>query len=77
MKDPSVVANRETFPLQQRANRELIRLAKELGIKLVCTNDCHFENRETAEAHDHLLCLSTQGGPRRPQPHALLQAGVV
>ena len=60
VKDPSVVANRETFPLQQRANRELIRLAKELGIKLVCTNDCHFENRETAEAHDHLLCLSTQ-----------------
>ena len=54
------MANRETFPLQQRANRELIRLAKELGIKLVCTNDCHFENRETAEAHDHLLCLSTQ-----------------
>lgn len=60
VKDSSVVANRETFPLQQRANRELIRLAKELGIKLVCTNDCHFENRETAEAHDHLLCLSTQ-----------------
>ncbi len=60
VKDPSVVANRETFPLQQRANRELIRLAKELGIKLICTNDCHFENRETAEAHDHLLCLSTQ-----------------
>ena len=60
VKDPSVVANRETFPLQQRANRELIRLAKELGIKLVCTNDCHFENRETAEAHDHLLCLSPQ-----------------
>ena len=60
VKDPSIMANRETFPLQQRANRELIRLAKELGIKLVCTNDCHFENRETAEAHDHLLCLSTQ-----------------
>ena len=60
VKDPNVVANRETFPLQQRANRELIRMAKEMGIKLVCTNDCHFENKETAEAHDHLLCLSTQ-----------------
>ena len=59
VKDPSVVANRETFPLQQRANRELIKIAREQGIKLVCTNDCHFEDKETAEAHDHLLCLST------------------
>ena len=34
-------------------------MAREFGIKLVCTNDCHFEDKETAEAHDHLLCLST------------------
>lgn len=26
----------------------------------MCTNDCHFEDKETAEAHDHLLCLATQ-----------------
>ena len=25
----------------------------------MCTNDYHFEDKETAEAHDHLLCLST------------------
>ncbi|MCR5076682.1 MAG: DNA polymerase III subunit alpha [Prevotella sp.] len=59
VKDPSLVANRETFPLQQKANRVMMQLAKEYGIKLVCTNDCHFEDKETAEAHDHLLCLST------------------
>ena len=57
--DPSVIANRETFPLQQKANRVLIELAKEYGIKLVCTNDSHFVDKENAEAHDHLLCLST------------------
>jgi DNA polymerase-3 subunit alpha len=57
--DPSVMANRETFPLQQKANRVLIELAKEYGIKLVCTNDSHFVDKENAEAHDHLLCLST------------------
>ena len=57
--DPTQRANRETFPLQQRANKELIKLAKEYGIKLVCTNDCHFVDQENAEAHDHLLCLST------------------
>lgn len=59
VKDPNQRANRETFPLQQRANNELIKLAKEYGIKVVCTNDCHFVDQENAEAHDHLLCLST------------------
>lgn len=59
VKDPNQRANRETFPLQQRANKELIKLAKEYGIKVVCTNDCHFVDQENAEAHDHLLCLST------------------
>ena len=58
--DPSLRANRETFPLQQKANRVLIELAREYGIKTVCTNDCHFVDKDNAEAHDHLLCLSTQ-----------------
>ncbi len=59
VKDPTIRANRETFPMQQKANRVLIELAKEYGIKLVCTNDAHFVDQENAEAHDHLLCLST------------------
>ena len=59
VKDPSIRANRETFPLQQKANRVIIDLAKEYGVKVVCTNDAHFVDEENAEAHDHLLCLST------------------
>lgn len=59
VKDPSLVANREAYPLQQKANKVLMKFAQEYGIKIVCTNDCHFEDKETAEAHDHLLCLST------------------
>ncbi len=59
VKNPSIRANRETFPLQQQANKVLIELAKEYGIKLVCTNDCHFVDEDNAEAHDHLLCLAT------------------
>ena len=59
VKDPSQRANRETFPLQQKANKVLIELAHEYGIKLVCTNDAHFVDQENAEAHDHLLCLAT------------------
>ena len=59
VKDPTIRANRETYPLQQKANKVLIELAREYGIKLVCTNDAHFVDQENAEAHDHLLCLST------------------
>ena len=59
VKDHNQRANRETLPLQQRANKEILTLAKEYGIKVVCTNDCHFVDQENAEAHDHLLCLST------------------
>lgn len=59
VKDPHVKANRETFPQQQRANKVLLTLGKEYGIKVICTNDAHFVDQENAEAHDHLLCLST------------------
>ncbi len=57
--NPNQRANRETYPLQQKANEEIIRIARELDIKLVCTNDAHFVDQDDAEAHDHLLCLST------------------
>ena len=59
VKNPNQHANRETFMLQQRANKVMIELAHEYGVKLICSNDVHFVNEEDAEAHDHLLCLST------------------
>ena len=59
VKNPNQHANRETFVYQQRANKVLIELAHEYGVKLICSNDVHFVNEEDAEAHDHLLCLST------------------
>ena len=52
-------ANHETFPLQQRVNEELIRIARKFDIKLICTNDVHFVNEDDAEAHERLICLST------------------
>lgn len=59
VKDPNIRANRETFPLQQKANKPMMELAGEYGVKLVCTNDAHFVDQDNAEAHDHLLCLAT------------------
>lgn len=52
-------ANHEVYPLQVKVNAHLLRLAKEEGVKLVCTNDVHFVNETDAEAHDRLICVST------------------
>ncbi len=57
--DPSIRANREVYPLQQQVNAVLVDMAARLGIKLICTNDCHFVDEENGEAHDRLICLST------------------
>ena len=53
------VANHETILLQERANIEIIKIAQEYNIKLICSNDVHFVNENDAEAHDRLICLST------------------
>ena len=59
VKDPAAMANRDAYPLQEQANKMMIELAKEYGIKLVCTNDVHFVEQEQAEAHDRLICMGT------------------
>jgi DNA polymerase III subunit alpha len=45
---------------QDEANRELIRLARELGLGLVATNDCHYLRAEDASAHEILLCIQSK-----------------
>ena len=39
---------------------QLIRLARETGLKVVATNDVHYTLKEDVFAHDCLLCLQTQ-----------------
>ena len=40
-------------------NIELVKIARELGIKIVATNDSHFISCNDVEAHDALLCIQT------------------
>lgn len=47
------------FQEQKTANRELLKIHKELGIPLVATNDVHYVRREDAEAQDVLLAIQT------------------
>lgn len=55
--DPQMNAN--IYNNQELCNTKIIELGKELGVKVVATNDSHFLNAEDADAHDLLICLNT------------------
>ncbi|MEA5593491.1 DNA polymerase III subunit alpha [Rivularia sp. UHCC 0363] len=40
-------------------NVEIVKIARELGIKLIATNDSHYTSCNDVEAHDALLCIQT------------------
>jgi len=56
--DSTQRANRKVYPLQQSINNVFVELAKELNVKLVCSNNCHFNDEDGAEALDRQLCLA-------------------
>ena len=59
---------------EERVVREgLIQIARQTGLPLVATNDCHYVDREDAEAHDVLLCIQT--GSRLDDPKRLRFSG--
>jgi len=47
------------LPQQIKTNEILRMISRDLSIPLVATNDCHYLNKEDAEAHDVLLCIQT------------------
>ncbi|MCR4843049.1 MAG: DNA polymerase III subunit alpha [Eubacterium sp.] len=47
------------LPEQRMVNSQQVRLARDIGVELVATNDCHYTYEEDADAHDILLCLQT------------------
>lgn len=47
------------LPEQQKINRGLVELHRQLQIPLVATNDVHYVKREHAEMQDVLLCIQT------------------
>lgn len=62
-------ANTETFAEQEKVNKVLIELARKHGIKIIATNDVHFAHEDDAEAHDRLICISTQKRYQEPRMH--------
>src|SRR5918996_5756318 len=49
------------LPEQLQVNPGLVRLARELGLPLVATNDTHYTDQGHARSHDVLLCIQQPG----------------
>ena len=52
-------ADQHVYQVQREVNPILIELAKKHGVKVIATNDVHFVEEDHSEAHDHLVCVST------------------
>ncbi len=52
--------------IETRVRQDLLRLAKDLQLPLVATNDLHYVHADDADAHDTLLCVSA--GSRKSSP---------
>ncbi|WP_443029223.1 DNA polymerase III subunit alpha [Spirulina sp. CS-785/01] len=47
-------------PEDRIVNIEIVKIAQELDIKIIATNDSHFISCNDVEAHDALLCIQTK-----------------
>jgi DNA polymerase-3 subunit alpha len=50
---------RHGIPGQDRVNAELVKMASDLRLPLVATNDAHYLESEDAHPHEVLLCIGT------------------
>src|SRR4030095_13748293 len=44
---------------QSGVNRGIVALAREMDLKLICTNDSHYTTKQDCDAQDLLLCIQT------------------
>ncbi len=47
------------IPIETSVRDDLLRIARQLGIPLLATNDSHYVTEDQASAHDALLCVGT------------------
>ena len=58
------------IPEEEVSRQMLFRLAKELELPMVATNDCHYALPEHAGAHDIMFCLGTGKNRNDPKRHS-------
>ena len=54
--------------IERRPREDLLRLAKQLGLPLVASNDLHYTHRADAESHAALLCVQSGSTMDDPTP---------
>jgi DNA polymerase-3 subunit alpha len=54
------------LPIERNVRADLLRIAKQLKLPLVATNDLHYVRADDAEAHDVLLCVSAGANKDTP-----------
>lgn len=47
------------IPEQSQINRDIIKLAREFNVRVVCSNDAHYTEQAHSVPHDMLLCIQT------------------
>ncbi|MDR3285821.1 MAG: DNA polymerase III subunit alpha, partial [Prevotellaceae bacterium] len=52
-------ADTKTYEKQKTVNAEIVKLAEKCNVKIIASNDVHFVNEDDADAHERLICLST------------------
>ncbi len=57
----------ELYKNQIEYDKEIFRLAEKHKVKVVATNDVHFVRKEDGEAHDRLICLTTNANIKDPK----------
>lgn len=72
-KTGKIEVDKNVFDKQETVNKYLLKYSKELNVKIIASNDAHFLNKEDAEAHDILLCLST--GADKDDPNRMKYTG--
>ncbi|MBN2778804.1 MAG: DNA polymerase III subunit alpha [Bacteroidales bacterium] len=53
------VLKEDVSNVQLLVNQKILELGAKHNVKVIATNDVHFANEEDAEAHDLLICLTT------------------
>lgn len=50
----------EMIDQQDKINRILLKLSRDVEVPVVATNDCHYLRKEHAKAHEVMLCIQTR-----------------
>ncbi|MCS6929743.1 MAG: DNA polymerase III subunit alpha [Saprospiraceae bacterium] len=73
--DYYIELQRHQLPEEERVNAVLLRWAKEYSVKVICTNDSHYVERQDANAHDILLCINTGEKQSTPPIREFVEEG--